>query len=533
MSEPGADAAPGPSARTAWLLLAPILALGIGLRAWNLDFGLPDVQHADEPNLVEAALKVADPRRASLDPGFYAYPSLSMYVLAAVFYAGGVLAGGSAAHPALPAGGDAAFVARVVTAAFAVATIVAVYALGAAWRSRATGLLAALFLAVAPIAVLHPHYANVDVPMVFWETVALALAIRCLDGGRRRDLLLAAAAMGLAGASKYTCLLMAAALPVLAWLASRGADRRVRRTVAWTLAAAAVLALAFVAAAPYTLIRFDDVWRRVRWERAHVAGAHFGFDVNAGGLPYVPVVYQLLVGLPFALGLLLYPSALVGAVAAFRRRDRTRWLVLGAAVGPVAAVVLLARVVFPRYLLPLVPVAALAAALGVTTLWNGGRRAGRVLAAAWVVLVVAHTVLYTGSLVAALHPHAPVEAARWIRHNVPRGDEIGVVVSRKWPALLGERYRLRRVTIHEPLATGGPDWLVVNAWASRPWERGDLVREPAHAFFEELGASGSAYELAAAFTSEYLHEPFFGWLDPNLRNQYESPDMYVYRRRRR
>jgi hypothetical protein len=58
------------------------------------------------------------------------------------------------------------------------------------------------------------------------------------------------------------------------------------------------------------------------------------------------------------------------------------------------------------------------------------------------------------------------------------------------------------------------------------------VREPAHAFFAGLGAPDSEYELAASFTSEYLHEPLFGSLDPTLHNQYECPDMHVYRRRR-
>jgi hypothetical protein len=321
-------------------------------------------------------------------------------------------------------------------------------------------------------------------------------------------------------------------LPVLAWLTSSGHDRRWRRVAAMTAGGGIVCALTFLAAAPYTLIRFADVWRTVRWERAHVTGAHFGFDLNVGGLPFQPVVYQLFVGLPFVLGIPLCLSAFAGGIAAIRRRDRSQLLVLGAAVGPVAAVVLLARVVFLRYLLPLVPLAALAAAVGVITLWGSGRRRARALAAAWVVVVVVHTGLFTGSLVSQLSPQARVEAANWILEHVPPGSEIAIVEGRRWPALLKGRYRLRTVDALNAGRIGTPGWLVVNTWPSRGWERGHLVREPAHAFFAGLGAPDSEYELAASFTSEYLHEPLFGSLDPTLHNQYECPDMHVYRRRR-
>jgi 4-amino-4-deoxy-L-arabinose transferase-like glycosyltransferase len=517
------------SSRSAWLLV-PILALGLGLRAWNIDYGLPETEHPDEHTLVEPALRTADPELFTLDPHFYRYPALPIYTLAATYYVRGVLGGGSAARPALPTGPAALLHARWLTVGFALATLVAVYALGAAWRSRGTGLLAALFCAVTPLHVIHPHYANVDVPMVFWATLALVFALHHAQGGRRRDFLLTALALGLAAASKYTCLFMAPLLPMLAWLAARDDARPWRRIVALTAAGGVVCAATFLAAAPYTLIRFGDVWEALVAERAHVTGGHFGFDLNVDGVQYRPVVYQLLVGLPFVLGLPLYLSALAGGLTAWKRRDRTRLLVLAAGIGPIAVVVFLSRVVFPRYLLPLVPVAALGAALGATALWHSGRRHARALAALWVVLVVSYTGIFAGSLASQLSPQAPIQAAQWIRSHVPPGTELAVAVGPRMPGLLEPHFRQRRFQAQQ--ADNASEWVVVCSWVSRAWERGHLVREPAHATFARLGSPGSDYERVASFTAEYMHESFYGLLDPYLRNQYGSPDVHVYRRRR-
>jgi 4-amino-4-deoxy-L-arabinose transferase-like glycosyltransferase len=181
----------------AWLRrhgpLILILLLALALRAVHLDYGLPTIFHPDERFVVGPALQMVE--TGDLDPGFYNYPALPMYVLAAAF----TLDGGMAAD--IP---GAVHLARRVTTLFGLATIVAVYVAGLLWRSRGTAYLAALLLAITPFHVMDSHYANVDVPMAFWAVCALACALAFVRTGALRWYLAASTAVGLAAASKYT-----------------------------------------------------------------------------------------------------------------------------------------------------------------------------------------------------------------------------------------------------------------------------------------------------------------------------------------
>src|SRR5207244_2053518 len=72
-------------------------------------------------------------------------------------------------------------------------------ALGRRLYGRVAGLLGAAFYAVAPLAVVHAHFATVDVTATFFVTLALVISARLSDapGGARAAHLRAAAAAGL------------------------------------------------------------------------------------------------------------------------------------------------------------------------------------------------------------------------------------------------------------------------------------------------------------------------------------------------
>ena len=78
----------------AWLRrhgpLILILLLALALRAVHLDYGLPTIFHPDERFVVGPALQMVE--TGDLDPGFYNYPALPMYVLAAAFTLDGGMA---------------------------------------------------------------------------------------------------------------------------------------------------------------------------------------------------------------------------------------------------------------------------------------------------------------------------------------------------------------------------------------------------------------------------------------------------------
>jgi hypothetical protein len=133
--------------------------------------------------------------------------------------------------------------ARVVAAAFGVATVYVVFLTGRALYGRRVGLVAALFIALMPYHVLVTRQVLLDGPMVFFATLSLYLVIRFAESERRAWLVAAGAAMGLTFLSKETSIVLLGSL--YAFFALTPAIRLRLRDVAASAAAMGVVALAF------------------------------------------------------------------------------------------------------------------------------------------------------------------------------------------------------------------------------------------------------------------------------------------------
>jgi 4-amino-4-deoxy-L-arabinose transferase-like glycosyltransferase len=502
--------------RHAPLILIVLLALAV--RAVHLDYGLPSIFHPDERFVVGPALRIAE--TGDLDPGFYNYPALPMYVLAAVFFLEDGFDSDAARNTS-----DAVHMGRRVTTLFGLATVVALYAAGALWRSRETGLWAAGVLAITPFHVLDSHYTNVDVPMTFWAVCSVGCALACVRTGRSRWFLLASAAVGLAAASKYTAFVLLALIVTTAAIEPRTACS-VRSRCARIATGCFVALGTFSLAAPYTWIRFAAVREAFGFERAHVAGGHWGWDLNVGGWLYQPVVYQLAAALPFVLGLALYGAALGGAFTTIRRPSRES-LLLWAALLPLFGAVCWSPVVFPRYLLPCVPLLALfAAGFLQDRLWASHRR--RVVGLAIATVVLAYTAALTVSQLAALSPQNARMASLWIRQNVKPGSTIAVASLVETHGIPKRAYD---VSLFRPDLGLAAEWIVVDSWYETALERGQLRHGAANRMLKALGDEGSAYQKVVTFEASYVTERLYGALDPYFKNQFESPDYTIYRRR--
>ena len=76
-------------AKLDWLLIA-IVALGLALRLWNIDWGLPFVYHPDEPLSINGAIRML--KTGDLNPHNFHWGSILHY-LNAVLYLGYFLIG--------------------------------------------------------------------------------------------------------------------------------------------------------------------------------------------------------------------------------------------------------------------------------------------------------------------------------------------------------------------------------------------------------------------------------------------------------
>jgi hypothetical protein len=403
-----------------------LLVLAAALvRVWHLAYGLPDVYHPDEARIVARAVRV---HAGELNPHFFNWPSLSVYLLAAVY---GVV-GATSPDGIVPAfARDPAtfyLVGRLVTVAFGSATIVALYSLAAPLYGAWIGLLAGLFLAADLLHVHDSRFVTTDVPMTALVVFAVARALRYGRTGRPRDAAVAGALAGLATSAKYPGAL--AFLPlVLAGLGrARGgvAGHRVTRDLGLGMALAVV---GFVVGTPFALLAPAEFVRGVLAEVGEVHSVQFGNEADLAA-----PLFHLLHSLPTALGVPLSLLAVVGlGLVLVRGGGLARaWLAFPI---PYFAVITAWSSRFERYAVPVLPFAALLAALALPWLAEVLRkrvpvfrrvpRSSLVLVATVLVLLpqVAHLVAFHRLLG---YSDSREVAATWIERQVPSGARIAL-----------------------------------------------------------------------------------------------------------
>ena len=299
---------------------AAILGLAGALRLVGVQYGLPfPLLNPDERNIVPRAWSMA--HGGGLDPHWFDYPSLVMYLLAP-FQAW-------QDEPSY-------FAARLTMVVIALGGVAAAWWLGQRAYGPPAGLVAAAATAVATTHVAYSRMSVTDIPLTLGVTVALALMI----SGRIE---LAGLVVGLAASAKYPGILLLAPLVAAAW----GAWRR--------LAVASGLALlAFAATSPYVILHLGeaagDVWRVQQAARA----GWLGFENDH----VAPIAFVERLWDGFGPVLVIAAAGLVLALVRRRRAD----LVLAVFVLVYFASLLSVQAHFDRYVLPLIP--ALAALAG-------------------------------------------------------------------------------------------------------------------------------------------------------------------------
>jgi len=283
------------------------------LRLVGIQYGLPyPLLNPDEENIVPRAWRMA--HGGGLDPGWFDYPTLLMYVLA----------------PFQNWSDEPSYLAaRLVVAALGVAAVAASWWLGHRAYGFLAGFVAAAVTAVATVAVEYSRMAVTDVPLMLGVAVTLALLVR-------RQLLPAGIAIGLTAAFKYPGFVLLVPLLVAGW----GRWRSV------AISAAAAVA-AFVAASPYFVVHLgaavDDVLRVQRDGRR----GWLGFENDL----WTPIAFLDRLWEGMGPALLIALGGLAIALARRSLADR----VLAAFVGAYFLTLLPLDAHFDRYVLPLVP----------------------------------------------------------------------------------------------------------------------------------------------------------------------------------
>ena len=293
--------------------LAAVVGLAAALRLVGIQYGLPfALLNPDERNIVPRAWAMT--HGGGLDPHWFDYPTLTMYLLAPF----------QAWH-----GEPSYLTARLTMVGIALAGIVASWWLGRQAYGHVAGFVAAAAVAVETTYVAYSRMAVTDVPLMVGVAVALALMV----SGRIE---LAGLVVGLAASAKYPGVLLLAPLIVAAW----GKWRRLA-------IAAALAAVGFALTSPFVVLHLGeaagDAWRVQQDARA----GWLGFENDHAA----PIAFVARLWDGFGPALLI---AAAGLVLALLRRTRTD-LVLSVFVIVYFADLLTLHAHFDRYVLPLVP----------------------------------------------------------------------------------------------------------------------------------------------------------------------------------
>jgi hypothetical protein len=402
-------------AALAGLCVAAFLA-----RLWGIAYGLPDLFHIDEPEVIKMSLAYG--AKGSLEPIGYTWGTLFSYLLFfefSVYFLWGRLWGW------FPTVEDFAFhtlteptalylIGRLTCAVAGALVVWPVFFLGRRMGGERVGFTAACLAAFSPLSVALSRVTGMDVPVALWAALFWALWFRMVREGNSRDGWKAAALVGAAAATKYNGgllivpLLLGGVVSVSGW----------KRLLPGYLA---VAALVFFIGCPYALLRFSDFWTYGVLHQA--AYASYG---NLGKMGEWPWLWMLSQG--FGREPVLCALGGAGLVWGLWRGDRPvrllcvsilLWLGLtGATLNQDL-----------RYHLPLLPAFAVLAA---HLLGKGGRR-GLLLSCLAVCLAGGQVALEAYPLTLS---DTRTRAREWIEQEIPAGARIAM----DWhgPTLLNE-----------------------------------------------------------------------------------------------
>ena len=324
----------------AGVLLAAILVLALALRLKGIAWGLPySFVNADESMVVPKAFAAA---RGHLNPQFFFYPSLYFYLTGALYLLAApvwwLLGNGDllAQTSFVVDPGPYFLLGRLLSVAMGTASVYLVYRLGRVAFGRPAGLLAALFLAVAPLHVAYSHMAVTDVTAVAFSLLALVLLQRAAgtgdegaaarDRSGRRWLVAGAVAAGLATSTKYNLGMLVLPATVAAVFACRGAAAaRVaaggRTVLVWlrllVLRLYLPMLVAFVVASPFVVLDAPHFLRDFRRQSEIMDRGWLGFENVGNGF-----WFNVTPNLTGAIGVVLVVLAVAGLGWALWRRTR-------------------------------------------------------------------------------------------------------------------------------------------------------------------------------------------------------------------
>ena len=362
------------------LLLLGILVLALFLRLWGLEgLGLPRIGYVDdEPAIADSALEML--RQDSLVP-HWEIGDLPVYVQA---WTGKLIFAAHRINPAeiptyretisaqkisasvigvpysLP---EFYFWGRVSIAVMGGFSVVIVYFIGKAIKSNTIGLISAFFLAVTSLHVEYSHYLMRTIPGTFFLLLAFYLILLAYLKQKWWLYLLSFVLVYLAVYTKQNNLILLAPLGLALAMNIWGAFQHhsILKMAKYSLIIFCITAIIFILSWYFLQINVfiyaQSIFNRIFYNSYYYEGYHFGF--SGENTPWWLIEQVFLA--PSANWRLVALLAIPGIILAIQLKGKG-WLLLSVLL-PYSAIIGLFTVRFLHWLMPIVPIIALLAAL--------------------------------------------------------------------------------------------------------------------------------------------------------------------------
>ncbi len=401
-----------------WWIAAMLLLVGVGmiLRLYGIEFGLPVNFHPDEVPKVNAIMGMRG--RGNLDPNYFLHPSVLLYAtygmseilrfvgvdwdLRTLTFLGGRLV-------------------SVIAGSFSIALL---FVVGRKLFSRFTGLFAAAILTFTPLHVTCSRYLKEDSLLCFFLLLTIVLVVKAAQEDKPWLLFLAAFTAGLSASTKYSGFLTAAIIGAAPFLRSRSFIPD-RRFIVWGLASLVVVPVAFFIGTPYSIFNSKKFLSDFGFEQRHMLRGHtqaidawsqywmyhFSRSVLPGMTPFTTVVSVA------GMGVLLWRRRIedlfiVGLILFFYLP--AEWVKAKPAPQP------------ERYIFPCLPFLALAGAEFVRIVYSARSSGFAARAAGLVVGFIFFFTPFSRSVAFArdIPNDTRLQAARWMKSNLPKGAPV-------------------------------------------------------------------------------------------------------------
>lgn len=190
-----------------------IVAIGLLLRLWGVNQGLPFSYYSDERHFINRAMSFGT---GDFNPHWFHKPALYMYLLFieyGLFFLVGKVVGlfSTVSDFARLYVNDLSIfliIGRITTALFGTATVFLTYRIGERIYEKRLALLAACFLAFTYAAVNGAHDVKADIPAAFFTLLSFFYICQILETGSRWSYSLAGLFAGLGVATKYSPIIL-------------------------------------------------------------------------------------------------------------------------------------------------------------------------------------------------------------------------------------------------------------------------------------------------------------------------------------